>query len=158
MKHGLNTDLIRRRIMVARAIFLENDSWLLRASVHERAMTHKFAEALQIVFPHWHVDCEYNREGKYDSKSIHLPDEPDKTVFPDIIIHHRNSTENLVIFEAKPTGASRKNINYDATKLHAYLTGNLGYEFGVMLTLVTGENFDIKIEIFTPEKLPILNS
>ena len=150
--------IIERRIMVARAIFLENDFWLLHASVHERTMTHKFAEALQIVFHNWNVDCEYNRDGKYNPKAIDLPDEPDKTVFPDIIIHHRNSKENLVIFEAKPSGIRRKFINYDAMKLHAYLTGNLGYKFGVMLTFITGENCDVKFEIFTPEELPTFHN
>jgi hypothetical protein len=155
MKHGLNTDLITRRIEIARSIFLEKDWWLLQASAHERAMTHKFAEALQIVFPQWHVDCEYNRDGKYDSKAIDLPEEPDKTVFPDIINHRRNTKENLVIFEAKPTGVRRNYIDYDSKKLKAYLTGGLGYEFGVMLTFITGDSYNVKFEVFTVEKLPI---
>jgi len=84
-----------------------------------------------------------------------LPEESDKTVFPDIIIHRRNTKENLVIFEAKPTGVKRKYVDYDSKKLTAYLTGGLGYEFGVMLTFVTGDSYDVTFEIFTVEKLPI---
>lgn len=39
----------------------KNDSYLVDHSVHERSLTHKLAEYLQVLLPEWNVDCEYNR-------------------------------------------------------------------------------------------------
>jgi hypothetical protein len=77
-------------------------------------MTHKFAEALQIMFPFWNVNCEYNREGKaFDSKRIDLPDDPGKMVFPEIIIHQSTDPINMSIIEAKPSDATPTSIAFD---------------------------------------------
>src|SRR5256885_14360324 len=119
---------MKQRLAAATAVFLANDSELLQRGVHERSMTHKFAEALQSVFPSWHVDCEYNRHGKIP-KTIDLPDHPDKTIYPDIIIHRRSSSTNLLVIEAKPSDASQKEIDYDRRKLNAYISGKLGYRY-----------------------------
>jgi len=100
-------------------------------------MTHKFAEALQIVFRAWHVDCEYNREGKVP-KTIDLPKFPGKAIIPDIIIHRRESRDNLLIIEAKTSEASQAEIAYDKQKLDSYITGNLGYRYALFLTFEVG--------------------
>jgi hypothetical protein len=152
---------IERRLMAAKAMFLANDSELLHTSLSERSMTHKFAEALQNVFRSWHVDCEYNRDGT-DSKRIDIPEKQGKTVLPDIIIHRRNPLgrqienvdRNLLVIEAKPSDADEESVKYDTMKLHRYITGGLGYKYGVLLTFVIGDEPDVKFEIYTPQHPP----
>src|ERR1035441_988365 len=118
---------IKKRLLAAKQMFLANDSDLLHGSMSERAMTHKFAEAMQNVFRSWHVDCEYNREGKVP-KRIDLPEKPNKTVLPDIIVHRRNPdggqnvSKNLLVIEAKPSNSDAESVAYDTRKLHAYIT------------------------------------
>jgi hypothetical protein len=126
----------------SRTIFLDRDIHLLQVAAHERALTHKFAEALQQHLPSWEVDCEYNRIG-HDAKELkklpawamaHL----DKTgrVFPDIIVHHRGlpgSQNNLAVIEAKPSTATSKDKRSDVEKLKAFKT-QLGYQHAIQLT------------------------
>ncbi|MEQ1852787.1 MAG: hypothetical protein ABMA01_14505 [Chthoniobacteraceae bacterium] len=127
---------MKRRLVLARTIFLANHSELLTKDASERAMTHKFAEALQTVFPEWHVDCEYNRDGKMP-KRISLPKRPCKNIFPDIIVHRRGRADNLLIIEAKKGGATAKEIAYDRKKLKAYISGNLGYRYALSITFAS---------------------
>ena len=71
------------------------------------------------MFDDWNVDCEYNRQ-QANTKQLEflkvvrkiLKDEkvrlkPDdttsKSVFPDIIVHRRNTDENLLVIEMKKT-------------------------------------------------------
>ena len=139
---------IETRLAAASAVFLANDSELLKCDVHERALTHKYAEALQTVFRSWHVDCEYNREGKsVNPKRVDLPEEPGKTVYPDIIIHRRKSKINLLIIEAKPNNATQKSIEYDKKKLQAYMDGHLHYHYALALTFNVGEHPGVKYDL-----------
>lgn len=124
---------VKQRVNIARTIFLSNHSDLLKRRASERAITHKFAEALQIVFPEWHVDCEYNRDADIP-KRISLPENPAKTVYPDVVVHHRGTAENLLIIEAKLSNASQAEIDYDHRKLTAYLSGRLRYRYGLFAT------------------------
>ena len=85
---------------------LDRDDFLLRNNVNERTISHRLAMYMQEHFPNWDVDCEYNRNHD-DPKRIPAPkriesDDVDaKTVFPDIIVHHRNTDENLLVLEIK---------------------------------------------------------
>jgi hypothetical protein len=143
-------ETMKRRLAAATAVFLANDAELLKRDAHERSMTHKFAEALQSVFRSWHVDCEYNRDGKVP-KTIDLPERADKTVFPDIIIHRRGSPDNLLVIEAKPSDASQQDIDFDRRKLDAYMTGRLGYRYALFLTFHIGDTPDVTYEWFILE-------
>lgn len=108
-------------------------------------MTHKFTEALQRLFRSWHVDCEYNRDDEIP-KRIELPPNPEQTVYPDIIIHRRGPGNNLPVIEGKPSDASKSAIDYDKQKLKAYMSGKLGYRYGLLLTFVIGETPDVLFE------------
>jgi len=130
---------VKQRVDIARTIFLSNHSDLIRRRASERAITHKFAEALQIVFPEWHVDCEYNRDAEIP-KRISLPENPSKTVFPDVVVHHRGTAENLLIIEAKLGDAPQTEIDYDLRKLEAYMSGRLRYRFWLFATFEVGGN------------------
>jgi len=76
------------------------------------------------------VDCEYNRHFG-DPKRLKLPTRKalDReiratTVFPDILVHERNTdTNNLVVLELKKPG---EDIAYDELKLRAFRE-ELGY-------------------------------
>lgn len=108
----------------ALARLLERDAHLFRANVNERTIAHRLAVYLEWRYPDWDVDCEYNRDG-YSPKALPLEDgscdddEHGSRVYPDIILHKRNSNNNFVVVELKksnnPQGDQR-----DFAKLRSY--------------------------------------
>jgi hypothetical protein len=117
--------------------------------VNERSMTHKLAEYLQPLFPGWHVDCEYNRKGHDNTKTLHLPIEGTKTddteartVFPDIIVHRRGGPENLLVVEVKKS--TNRAHQFDLQKLEAFVE-QLGYQYAAFVELIVGEEPDYKL-------------
>jgi hypothetical protein len=106
-------DEINQKVNVAIGVLLKNDIDLLKNDVHERSITHKLAEYLQIQFPDWNVDCEYNRKGDatktiIDNKKICAEHERQYRVFPDIIIHKRKTEDNLLVIEVKKNSSDKK--------------------------------------------------
>src|SRR5882762_9967160 len=95
---------------------------LLELNVTERALSHHLAcyMAARVPAP-LSVDCEYNRHFD-DPKRLNLPHRNSldreiraTTVFPDIIVHERNSdNRNLLVLEIKKPG---EDIAYDEIKL-----------------------------------------
>jgi len=131
---------VRHRILNAIVNLYRYDKELLEVNANERSITHKLAEHLQREFPQWNVDCEYNRLGR-DVKKLNLnfgsiqPDDLEaKTVFPDIIVHHRGTQENLLAIEVKKAHAET-NTN-DREKLLAFAQDErYRYQFGLFLRL-----------------------
>lgn len=113
-------------------ILLKRDLFMLQANVNERSITHKLAEYLQGQLPEWTVDIEYNRDG-HESKTLNLPVKNDvqsndvhaRTVFPDIVVHHRNTNENLLVIEVKKS-SNPEGGEWDQRKLAEYKR-QLGY-------------------------------
>ena len=110
IKHP-ESDNIPAKVNKAIKNCLSIESKLLDLAVNERSVTHKVAEYLQKEFTNYDVDCEYNKDG-HDGKKIlsgldkckkgpTTNDEDGRTVYPDIIIHKRDSSTNLVVIEAK---------------------------------------------------------
>jgi hypothetical protein len=100
-----NDPQIHEKVQVAIDLLFKHDSFLLESDVNERAVSHKLAEYLQLLFLEWNVDCEYNRKG-LDTKELDGIQECAKQrttdrVFPDIIIHRRNTDDNLLVVEIK---------------------------------------------------------
>jgi hypothetical protein len=114
---------VKRRLNAAYNTLLKQDRELLELDVNERSLTHKLAEHLQAEFSHWNVDCEYNRDGDFPKrlspKCVFTDDTDAHTVFPDIIIHHRNTTDNLVVIEAKKSSTAC--VSADEAKLKAFI-------------------------------------
>ena len=88
-----------------------SDQHLLDADASERSLSHRLAVHLIPKFQHYEIDCEYNRDG-FSVKKLMLSergvkdDELDAvTVFPDIIVHKRQTRANLLVIEAKKIGA-----------------------------------------------------
>jgi hypothetical protein len=117
------------------------------------------AEYLQLEFPKWHVDCEYNRLGdenkvkKLDIPGIgkpHVRDTETKTVFPDIIVHHRKKKENLLVMEVNK--AKGKADTGDVEKLQAF-TEEPEYEYQYRLFLRLGAKLQrCKLKLFQDGK------
>jgi hypothetical protein len=112
---------------------VQNDSALLDLGVTERSLSYRLAHYMALstaVRPPLTVDCEYNRH-LGDPKRLNLP--PRKaldrevratTVFPDIVVHERNTNaNNLIVLELKKPG---EDLKYDELKLRAFRE-ELGY-------------------------------
>ena len=127
---------------------LDRDGHLFQVDANERSLTHRFAMYLQSVLPEWHVDCEYNRNGPDPKRYVTLielmelqgdiADTDGKTVFPDVIAHHRDTTENYLVMEFKKT-SSRVGDLVDFQKLRAYKHDpRLRYVFAIFVELRVG--------------------
>jgi len=129
---------IRKRAQIALEILQKNDSFLLKEDVHERSVAHKLAEYLQYQFPDWNVDCEYNRKGMETKrlKGIKECKEHGKTekVYPDIIVHERNTNNNLLVIELKKNDL-RCLCDIRKLELFTSLKGEFGYTLGLFIQL-----------------------
>jgi len=135
---------VKRKVERAIEILRKNDSFLIDNNANERSISHKLAEYLQQEFKEWHVDCEYNRIGDL-IKKIEVPkdtitwdDTEQKTVFPDIIVHKRNTPDNLLVIEIKKSNNTVKR-DLDKRKLIAFTKDSNGtedsynYKFGFFI-------------------------
>lgn len=128
--------LVRGKLVKAYQRLVKNDFDLFTADVNERSITHKLAEYIQDEFSEYHVDCEYNRKGidpkrlSFSVDTIQSDDTEAKTAYPDIIVHHRRTSNNFIVIEAKKdtNGA----VNRDLEKLRAY-KDELGYQFAYFI-------------------------
>ncbi|AIO35673.1 hypothetical protein DM39_4176 [Burkholderia cenocepacia] len=128
---------------VARALseLLVNDQDLLGIDANERSITFRFAMYLQLCFPGWTVDCEYNRDGIEPKRLGDLglypysDDDEAKTVFPDVIVHRRGTRQNHLVLEFKKS-TSRGDRETDLRKLRGYRQ-QLGYEHALFVEVGT---------------------
>lgn len=134
----------------------EDDADLLQVDANERSLTHRLAVYMEDEFRGWNVDCEYNRKD-LDPKTLMFPppgdvpadDDEARTVYPDIIVHRRRTTENLLVIEARKLHA--KHIGIDpAMKLRAYVA-QLGYQNAYFVSLRTGDGPSAALEVFFPQ-------
>jgi hypothetical protein len=138
----MNASTISKKIEAALNTLNTNDSHLFFAGVNERTICARLAMYLQTAFPDYSVDCEYNRNiaedgfikrlRSYDllellEKNVPPNDTNGVTVYPDIIVHQRNSTDNLLVIEVKKS-TNKINPDIDRKKLKAYKI-ELGYKF-----------------------------
>lgn len=133
--------LIERALNEALSELLEKDAYILRSDINERTISHRLAGYLEPYFSGWNVDCEYNRNHN-DPKRLDIPrrsvpndDTQARTVFPDIIVHRRDTDENLLVIEMKKT-TSRETDDFDLCKLNAFKE-QLGYKYAVFVKVRT---------------------
>lgn len=136
---------IHTKLHAASRLLEEAHGALFERNVNERSLTHWLAVILGPMFPGWDVDCEYNRDELETKRIVIASEVPNEvpsddlhaeTVFPDIIVHHRGTDENLLVIEAKKSNNPRGDQR-DRCKLRGYLSvdeGGLGYEFGALVT------------------------
>lgn len=156
---------IKNKLIRAYNSLLKNDGHLLIVEANERSITHKFAEYIQMEFPEYNVDCEYNRN-LYGEKTVPIWEartdklisellQPKTTagqkariiqkmldgevsVYPDIIVHHRGTKDNFVVIEAKKS----TNIENDEEKLLAYKDKDgLYYKHAFAVLFLVGKDF-----------------
>jgi hypothetical protein len=138
---------VKEKINTAVDLLFHLDTYLFETDVNERSISHKFASYLQEEFKGWDVDCEYNRDHN-DPKILHLlkistvevrsDDVQARTVYPDIIVHHRGKKANLLVIEIKKTSNQLPN-DFDIQKLEEYKR-QLGYIYALFLRFNTGRD------------------
>jgi len=118
-------------------LFKKNDF----RGVCERCLTFRFAYYLQLKFPEYCVDCDYNSSfAKRISRSGKLIKDREGTFkkrFVDIIIHKRTSEEDtdFLCFEIKKWNSYNKGgYKKDEDNLK-YLTSAYGYRYGFHILL-----------------------
>lgn len=142
-------------VFVDKAIktLLANDIFLITNNVNERSITHKLATYLNIELnknkKEWDIDCEYNIMSKkviekdFITKKLNLRidqinnnDVSAKTVYPDIIIHRRDSDKNnlLAIEVKKSKKLEKESCIFDRKKLIGFTT-EMNYKFGLFLII-----------------------
>ncbi len=93
----------------------------------------KLPDILVASFSSYDIDCEYNRDL---GKEKYLEN---KLIRPDIIIHKRNTNENLLAIEVKK--ADNAEIECDRIKLKKLTTDEkFKYAFGALVILGTKAN------------------
>lgn len=127
---------IEERMGIATRTLLKKDLFLLRNDSDEWSVSHKLAEYLQKRFPDWHVDVEYNRD-KNQVKELN-----NENVRPDIIVHIRDTDNNLLVIEVKKSN-NLKLIDDDRKRLLKFTSheGKYKYLFGVLVIFHVAEEY-----------------
>ncbi|MCH3976998.1 MAG: hypothetical protein LKE36_05330 [Bacilli bacterium] len=81
----------------------------------------------------YQVDAEYNRN-LYDIKRIMIDDKL-KNVYPDLVIHRRGTSDNLLVIEFKTWW--NPDQNFDIKKIKAFMkpSGGYAYKFGLLIKI-----------------------
>jgi hypothetical protein len=90
--------------------FYTRETHLLDKDLGDRTLTHRLAVYVERQFAGWEVDCDYNRLGE---RRLRLPkgavvstdDDSGKSIYPDIVVHHRSVPENLLVIEVRKPGS-----------------------------------------------------
>ncbi len=131
---------IKQKVQLSLDLLLKNDIFLLEHEVNERAVAHKLAEYLQQQFIEWNVDCEYNKKG-LDIKELDgikgcSEQKTTDRVNPDIIVHQRNATKNLLVIEIK-TISNDEACDNAKLELFTKSTGKYKYKLGLFIKFNT---------------------
>ena len=148
--------------------FLKEEKEIIKIDVNERTLSARLmfhlqtlllSEIYQESYKEYSVDCEYNRRKeivKMIPKEYRELEKKDKQIYPDIILHQRNSEKNLMIIEMKKTYSldeGGKNENRDRLKFLTSLRKENKYKY------LLGVYFEVnkfpdkcKIEFFVKEK------
>jgi hypothetical protein len=136
----MNRNSLRERLRVAWQALKAYDEELLAFDAAERAIAGKFAAYLGPLFPTYHVDVEYNREGhEQESKHLPLPTDCSRSgrLCPDIIIHERgNDHRNLAVIEVK-ISTNPESRECDRIKVAAMMREK-HYKYGLLIDVPAG--------------------
>lgn len=129
-------DQIRHKVNISLDMLYKNDYLLIENEVHERSISHKLAEYLQQQFPEYHVDCEYNRKG-IDIKKLQgiaaCRGTDNDRVYPDIVVHIRNTDENLLVIETKSKNNQDDVCDREKLRLFTERKGDYRYQLGLLI-------------------------
>lgn len=137
------------QLRCALEFLLERDKYLLEVDANERTIAARLALYLQIELSNWHVDCEYNRDGIEPKRLGHLDLEPNsedteaRTVFPDIVVHERGTSNNYLVLELKKSSNTVPRA-IDFSKLRGYRR-QLNYQYAVFIELTVGNEPNVAL-------------
>lgn len=162
----MNKTFIENRLKNALKRLYYFDYEIISNNSHERSITHRLAIHLgEVFYEGWDIDVEYNRN-LGDMKKIDVINKLVKrlkskidnnediisgrrSVYPDIIVHRRNSADNLLVVEVKKMNVSEQLEQYDIDKLKAYITEEtLKYQYAAFIKIGDLENnpkYDYKV-------------
>jgi hypothetical protein len=129
------------KVVSALRDFYARESQLFEKDLGERTFAHRLAVHVEKYFPEWDVDCDYSRLGE---RTLRLPratiistdDRAGRSVYPDIVVHHRAIPENLLAIEVRKA-TNHQALEHDQHKLRGLTDPHLwfAYEIGVLVTL-----------------------
>jgi len=135
---------IPKAVLCAIVKLLKFDHYLLKNDINERTISHKLACYLSDELPpDWDIDSEYNRNHdnvkrlNLNVERVTKNDTSGKTVFPDIIVHKRDTDENLLVIEIKKN-ANIEGKRRDLNKINSFIE-ELKYEYGLFIDFRTGD-------------------
>jgi hypothetical protein len=131
------------KVVTALQEFYARETFLLEKDLGERALTHRLAVHLEKQFPGWEVDCDYNRLGE---RTLRLPhgtivstdDHLAKSVYPDIVVHKRETPNNLLAIEVRKA-SNHQPPEHDHHKLRALTDPHLWFAYAIGVYLVLGK-------------------
>jgi len=136
---GYEFEEIKKKVEKSIIFLLKNDLCLMKNNANERAITSKLAYYLQDEFQEWHIDCEYNRISNDSQKR-----RDDKTLFiPDVIVHIRETKNNLLIIEAKNSNG-KNNDEEERLKEATSPNFKFRYQFGLLITFYVLDDYKTK--------------
>ena len=159
------TNIVRSALDAALNLLCQpsNDAYLLQIDASERSITHRLAIHLESEVEtwgeHWNVDCEYNRDANADDDfykkiinatefevrySNSIDGEHTHFVFPDIIVHKRDTEQNLLIVEIKKSTSKDAGAFDRKVKIPAYVE-QLKYQFAAFVELKIYDPIGYKI-------------
>lgn len=144
-------------VIEALPTLFQNDHELFYLDANEPCIGHKFAECLTNLCSAYHVDAEYNRDGhaaiepfdiftKYGFLRHDEEHEKKRRVYPDVIVHRRQSAINRLVVEIKcSTNTKPADRRYDDEKLKYFTSPQVPhphtafhYDVGLFLVFLTG--------------------
>lgn len=134
---------VRKRVENALRNVADNDQHLLEYDLGERCIASRLAMYLQMEFPEYCVDVEYNRDGAVP-KRLGLPDacanyrnkDGEALAVPDVIVHRRGPRgPNVLVLELKKTTNPDPRA-CDRERVRAF-RAQLGYSFGALIECET---------------------
>jgi hypothetical protein len=131
------------KVVAAVGEFYARETWLIEHDVGERTLTHRIAAYLEKQYEGWNVDCNYDRLGE---RTLRLPkgsivstdDRLGKSIFPDIVVHHRAVPENLLAIEVRKA-SNHQPPEHDQHKLRALTDPHLWFAYRLGVYLVLGK-------------------
>ncbi len=134
MTHEALKDALEKALQ----LFLKHDRHLIDVRSSERSVCHRVALHLANILAskEYDVDCEYNRNGNIPKRLIAISTNGNDCVYPDIIVHKRGTSKNLLVIEAK---YENEDHGRDEEKIKSYLE-EMNYRHGVILKIPSSEN------------------
>jgi hypothetical protein len=131
------------KVVSALRDFYARESQLFEKDLGERTFAHRLAVHVEKYFPEWDVDCDYSRLGE---RTLRLPratiistdDRAGRSVYPDIVVHHRAIPENLLAIEVRKA-TNHQALEHDQHKLRGLTDPHLWFAYSIGVFLVLGK-------------------